>query len=141
MRLEKFIEEIKERIVIGLIPIKIEMNEKIYINLLKMVSIDITEFKSYDGTVIDKKQELFGVRIIVKENVEGTEDNICRISYKDGSIEVIKITKKQNYKEDLEKTIVNYKDEYEKINKENINLKNENQRIKEIIIKLTSKLK
>ena len=140
MRLEKFIEEIKERIVIGLIPIKIEMSEKIYNNLSKMFSIDITEFKSYDGTVIDKKQELFGVRIIVKENVEGMENNICRISYKDGSIEVIKITKKENYKEDLEKTIVDYKDEYEKINKENTNLKNENQRLKEIIIKLANKL-
>ena len=140
MRLEKFIEEIKERIVIGLIPIKIEMSEKIYNNLSKMFNIDITEFKSYDGTVIDKKQELFGARIIVKENAEGTEDNICRISYKDGSIEVIKITKKENHKEDLEKTIVNYKDEYEKINKENTNLKNENQRLKEIIIKLANKL-
>ena len=140
MRLEKFIEEIKERIVIGLIPIKIEMSEKIYNNLSKMFSIDITEFKSYDGTVIDKKQELFGARIIVKENVEGMEDNISRISYKDGSIEVIKITKKENYKEDLEKTIVDYKDEYEKINKENTNLKNENQRLKEIIIKLANKL-
>ena len=140
MRLEKFIEEIKERIVIGLIPIKIEMSEKIYNNLSKMFSIDIIEFKSYDGTVIDKKQELFGARIIVKENVEGTEDNICRISYKDGSIEVIKITKTENYKEDLEKTIANYKDEYEKINKENTNLKNENQRLKEIIIKLANKL-
>ena len=140
MRLEKFIEEIKERIVIGLIPIKIEMSEKIYNNLSKMFNIDITEFKSYDGTVIDKKQELFGARIIVKENVEGTEDNICRISYKDGSIEVIKITKKENHKEDLEKIIVNYKDEYEKINKENTNLKNENQRLKEIIIKLANKL-
>ena len=140
MGLEKFIEEIKERIVIGLIPIKIEMSEKIYNNLSKMFNIDITEFKSYDGTVIDKKQELFGARIIVKENAEGTEDNICRISYKDGSIEVIKITKKENYKEDLEKTIVNYKDEYEKINKENTKLKNENQRLKEIIIKLANKL-
>ena len=140
MRLERFIKEIRERIAIGLIPVKIEMSEKIYINLSKMVSIDITEFKSYDGTVIDKKQELFGAKIIVKENVEGTEDNICRISYKDGSIEVIKITKKENYKEDLEKTIVNYKDEYEKINKENTNLKNENQRLKEIIIKLANKL-
>ena len=140
MRLEKFIEEIKERIVIGLIPIKIEMSEKIYNNLSKMFNIDITEFKSYDGTVIDKKQELFGARIIVKENAEGMEDNICRISYKDGSIEVIKITKKENHKEDLEKTIVNYKDEYEKINKENTNLKNENQRLKEIIIKLANKL-
>ena len=140
MRLERFIKEIRERIAIGLIPIKIEMSEKIYINLLKMVSIDITEFKSYDGTVIDKKQELFGAKIIVKENVEGTEENICRISYEDGGIEVIKITEKENYKEDLEKTIVNYKDEYEKINKENINLKNENQRLKEIIIKLSAKL-
>ena len=140
MRLERFIKEIRERIAIGLMPVKIEMSEKIYINLSKMVSIDITEFKSYDGTVIDKKQELFGAKIIVKENVEGTEDNICRISYKDGSIEVIKITKKENYKEDLEKTIVNYKDEYEKINKENTNLKNENQRLKEIIIKLANKL-
>ena len=140
MRLERFIEEIRERMAIGLTPIKIEMSEKIYNNLLKMFSIDITEFKSYDGTVIDKKQELFGARIIVKENAEGTEDNICRISYKDGSIEVIKITKKENYKEDLEKTIVNYKDEYEKINKENTKLKNENQRLKEIIIKLANKL-
>ena len=140
MRLERFIKEIRERISIGLIPVKIEMSEKIYINLLKMVSIDITEFKSYDGTVIDSRQELFGARIIVEENAGGMGENICRISYKDGSIEVIKVTEKENCKEDLEKTIVNYKDEYEKINKENINLKNENGRLKEIIIKLSAKL-
>ena len=35
MRLERFIKEIRERIAIGLIPVKIEMSEKIYINLLK----------------------------------------------------------------------------------------------------------
>lgn len=140
MRLERFIKEIRERIAIGLIPVKIEMSEKIYINLLKMVSIDITEFKTYDGTVIDSRQELFGARIIVEENAGGMEENICRISYEDGSIEVIKVTEKENCKEDLEKAIVNYKDEYEKINKENINLKNENARLKEIIIKLSAKL-
>ena len=140
MRLERFIKEIRERITMGSIPIKIEMSKKIYINLLKIVDIDIIEFKLYDGTVIDSKQELFGAKIIVKENVEGTEENICRISYKDGSIEVIKINEKENCKEDLEKAIVNYKDEYEKINKENINLKNENERLKEIIIKLSAKL-
>ena len=140
MRLERFIKEIRERIAIGLIPIKIEMSEKIYINLLKMVSIDITEFKSYDGTVIDSRQELFGVKIIVEENSGGMKDNVCRIQYKDGSLEVIEITEKDKCKEDLEKAIVNYKDEYEKINKENINLKNENGRLKEIIIKLSAKL-
>ena len=140
MRLERFIKEIRERIAIGLIPIKIEMSEIIYNNLLKMANIDTIEYKLYDGTVIDKKQELFGAKIIVEENTEGTQENICRISYEDGSIEVIKITEKENCKEDLEKAIVNYKDEYEKINKENINLKNENQRLKEIIIKLANKL-
>ena len=140
MRLERFIKEIRERIAIGLIPVKIEMSEKIYINLLKMVSIDITEYKLYDGTVIDSRQELFGAKIIVEENSEGMEENICRISYEDGSIELIKVTEKDKCKEDLEKAIVNYKDEYEKINKENINLKNENGRLKEIIIKLSAKL-
>lgn len=140
MRLERFIKEIRERIAIGLIPVKIEMSEKIYNNLFKMVSIDITEFKSYDGTVIDSRQELFGAKIIVEENSGGMEENICRISYEDGSIEVIKVTEKENCKEDLEKAIVNYKDEYEKINKENIDLKNENGRLKEIIIKLSAKL-
>lgn len=126
MRLERFIKEIRERIAIGLIPVKIEMSEKIYINLLKMVSVDITEFKSYDGTVIDSRQELFGAKIIVEENAGGMEENICRISYEDGSIEVIKVTEKENCKEDLEKAIVN--------------LKNENGRLKEIIIKLSAKL-
>ena len=140
MRLERFIKEIRERIAIGLMPVKIEMSEKIYINLLKMVSIDITEYKLYDGTVIDSRQELFGAKIIVEENSEGMEENICRISYEDGSIELIKVTEKDKCKEDLEKAIVNYKDEYDKINKENINLKNENGRLKEIIIKLSAKL-
>ena len=140
MRLEGFIKEIRERIAIGLIPIKIEMSEIIYNNLLKMANIDTIEYKLYDGTVIDKKQELFGAKIIVEENTEGTQENICRISYEDGSIEVIKVTEKENCKEDLEKAIVNYKDEYEKINKENIDLKNENGRLKEIIIKLSAKL-
>lgn len=140
MRLERFIKEIRERIAIGLIPVKIEMSEKIYINLLKMVSIDITEFKLYDGTVIDSRQELFGAKIIVEENAGGMEENICRISYEDGSIEVIKVTEKENCKEDLEKAIVNYKDEYEKINEENKKLKIENQKLKDIIIKLSAKL-
>ena len=140
MGVESFIKEIRERIAIGLIPVKIEMSEKIYINLLKIISIDITEYKLYDGTVIDSRQELFGARIIVEENAGGMEENICRISYEDGSIEVIKVTEKENCKEDLEKAIVNYKDEYEKINKENINLKNENGRLKDIIIKLSAKI-
>lgn len=140
MTLERFIKEIRERIAIGLMLVKIEMSEKIYINLSKMVSIDITEFKSYDGTVIDSRRELFGVKIIVEENSGGMKDNVCRIKYKDGSLEVIEITEKDKCKEDLEKAIVNYKDEYEKINKENIDLKNENGRLKEIIIKLSAKL-
>ena len=126
MRLERFIKEIRERIAIGLIPVKIEMSEKIYNNLFKMVSIDITEFKSYDGTVIDSRQELFGAKIIVEENSGGMKDNVCRIKYKDGSLEVIEITEKDKCKEDLEKAIVN--------------LKNENARLKEIIIKLSAKL-
>lgn len=126
MRLERFIKEIRERIAIGLMPVKIEMSEKIYINLSKMVSIDITEFKSYDGTVIDSRQELFGVKIIVEENSGEMKDNVCRIKYKDGSLEVIEITEKDKCKEDLEKAIVN--------------LKNENARLKEIIIKLSAKL-
>lgn len=126
MRLERFIKEIRERIAIGLIPVKIEMSEKIYINLLKMVSIDITEYKLYDGTVIDSRQELFGAKIIVEENAGGMKDNVCRIKYQDGSLEVIEITEKDKCKEDLEKAIVN--------------LKNENGRLKDIIIKLSAKL-
>ena len=126
MGLESFIKEIRERIAIGLIPVKIEMSEKIYINLLKMVSIDITGFKTYDGTVIDSRQELFGARIIVEENSGGMKEKACRIKYKDGSLEVIEITEKDKCKEDLEKAIVN--------------LKNENARLKEIIIKLSAKL-
>ena len=126
MGLESFIKEIRERIAIGLIPVKIEMSEKIYNNLFKMVSIDITEIKSYDGTVIDSRQELFGVKIIVEENSGGMKDNVCRIKYKDGSLEVIEITEKDKCKEDLEKAIVN--------------LKNENGRLKDIIIKLSAKL-
>ena len=140
MGLERFIKEIRERIAIGLIPVKIEMSEKIYINLLKIISIDITEYKLYDGTVIDSRQELFGAKIIVEENAGGMGENICRISYEDGSIEVIKVTEKENCKEDLEKAIVNYKDEYEKIHEENKNLKIENQKLKDIIIKLSAKL-
>ena len=140
MGLESFIKEIRERIAIGLIPVKIEMSEKIYINLLKNISIDTTEYKLYDGTVIDSRQELFGAKIIVEENAGGMEENICRISYEDGSIEVIKVTEKENCKEDLEKAIVNYKDEYEKIHEENKNLKIENQKLKETVVKLAGKL-